>query len=356
MMEKIIEKNTIESKYPIEKEKLKITFERLRNFRKDKPESAIIAQFLNSQGIELEMDSLRQIIEYYEPLLVQEKDLFDFSIERIRAQKIRNVYLKALGDSSFLSGPDLAVDTVIFNFLLKYDAYIRPFFESIEEYQLCALYNLLFTQKAPSKFDFKTLLNTFKDRIPTIFIDEKHFPTRIFTLRAALSEVIKKDSETITNSKIHEKKHLNPSIEKILFKEHQSEYEFGGKALDRIITTFFLNKESISKKEVTRSVSEFLDKFFKLGVLYSYTDFKIPLQNAFSQIIYYSLSKEATNLNKLPNLTRKLDITLNNIIHSQNKELDGLAWKNDLLPILTEFLVDQMNKIFSDPYHFAENN
>ena len=94
----------------------------------------------------------------------------------------------------------LAVDDCIFLFFLNYDKYMRKLLKNnIKEYDISALYEIFFATFDAKNFNISQILERHKNKVPTIFKENQRIDTKIMTLRAGLSEIIKKDYERSVN-------------------------------------------------------------------------------------------------------------------------------------------------------------
>jgi hypothetical protein len=138
-----------------------------------------------------------EILNYFKDKLKYGKELIELAFEWIRAQKVRIYYLKYLTSTEF-PNYDIAIDACIFLFFLKYDNFIRELFEKdIKEFEVSTLYNIFFYHGDLKNINFNELLVEHKNKVPTIFNENKRLDINIFTLRSGLDQVIKQDYEKI---------------------------------------------------------------------------------------------------------------------------------------------------------------
>ena len=74
--------------------------------------------------------------------------------------------------------------------------------------------------------------------------------------------------------------------------------------------------------------------------MYNFDDFKELLIQRFAEDVTNALSERIKNSNTLDNIRRSLLNVMRDFRRGHEvKKLDGLAWKNDLTPILTNYMV-----------------
>ena len=177
-----------------------ITENILKSTQKNKVE--IIAQWLvDNQSAGSSQESNVEIINYYSKYLKKDKTLLDFAIEWIRAQKIRSGYILHLIKTHFPGdNTNLAIDYFISSFFLKYNIILRDLFiDTIQEYELSALLEILFASEREQNFIFENHMEKHKNnpQCPTLFKGSERIDTSILTLRSGLANIIKRDYEYV---------------------------------------------------------------------------------------------------------------------------------------------------------------
>ncbi len=194
----------IDNLYRIDKDRL------LGNYRitkkilghTEKNEIKIVAQWLSdNQSVGPSQEGNIEIINYYNKYLKEEKNILDFALEWIRAQKIRVGYKGYLMKTRFPKNDlNLAVDYFISIIFLKYNEILRDLFkDDIQEYEISALLEILFTSKIKPDFSLTNLLKKQKNNphCPTLYKESKKIDTSILTFRSGLASVIEKDYKLI---------------------------------------------------------------------------------------------------------------------------------------------------------------
>jgi hypothetical protein len=193
----MIEDLELKKLFTIEKERLYNYYQRIQNHFKEFTNIQVIAKFLNSQSIGASINDLMDILNYFEDKLSHGKELIELAFEWIRAQKVRIYYLRYLASTEFPNYA-IAIDACIFLFFLKYDNFIRELFKKdIKEYEISTLYNVFFYHEDLKNINFNKLLEEHRNKVPTIFYENKRLDINIFTLRSGIEQVIKKDYEKI---------------------------------------------------------------------------------------------------------------------------------------------------------------
>ncbi len=194
----------LEEFYKIDREKFLDNYRITKNILKstEKNEIQIIAQWLvDNQSIGSSQESNAEIISYYSKYLKKDKTLLDFALEWIRAQKIRSGYILHLIKTHFpSSNSNLIIDYFISSFFLKYYEILRDLFkDTIQEYELSALLEILFASEREQNFIFENHMEKYKNnpQCPTLFKGSERIDTSILTLRSGLADIIKRDYEPI---------------------------------------------------------------------------------------------------------------------------------------------------------------
>lgn len=125
------------------------------------------------------------------------------------------------------------------------------------------------------------------------------------------------------------------------------EKKFNGYLLERVIRTFCVRKIEISQKEIESAVSQFLSSYFKFGIIYNFDDFKDLLTQNLAEDITSALSEKFRKNNALDNIKRSVSNTMNSFNRvNKVQKLDGLAWKNDLIPILKNYMLKFISTLY----------
>jgi len=190
--------------YNIDRERLLDNFRITKNILKssEKNEVKILAQWLvDNQSSGSSQESNAAIINYYSKYLRENKNILDFAFEWIRAQKIRSGYKAHLIKTQLPSDNlNLAIDYFISSFFLKFNNNLRDLFkDTIQEYELSALLEILFASDSEQEFNFKNHLEKHKNnpQCPTLFKGSERIDMSILTLRTGLANIIKRDYESI---------------------------------------------------------------------------------------------------------------------------------------------------------------
>jgi len=343
-----MEKSDFKKLYKIEKDKLLRYYERLRNQFKNLGPSQIVARFLINQSIGSNYNDVYEILLYFRDKIVEGKELLNLAFEWIRAQKIRLEYKKYLIRAQYPhNNLSLAVDDCIFRFFLEYDNFIRKLLkEDIREYNFSALYEIFFGPYELKNLNIKDILERHIHNVPTHFQGMEKINTNIIILRSGLSVIIVKDYENVLFSRSEEKVRKELKFKKSGFVHAKNEERFNGLLLDRLIKTYCVRKIEISHKEIENAVSQFLSSYFKFGKIYNFDDFKELLVQNLAEDLTSALSERLRRENHLENVKRAL-FNIMSSFRRVNKvgRLDGLAWKNDLTPILKNFMTKFINNL-----------
>ncbi|MCK4286647.1 MAG: hypothetical protein KAX18_10620 [Candidatus Lokiarchaeota archaeon] len=341
-----MEQKNFEKLYKIEEDKLLRYYERLRNQFKNLGPSQIVARFLINQSIGSSYNDVYETLLYFRDKIAEGKELLNLAFEWIRAQKIRLEYKKYLIRAQYpYNNLSLAVDDCIFRFFIEYDKYIRKLLkDDIREYNFSALYEIFFSPYESKNLNIKDILERHIHNVPTHFQGMEKINTNIIILRSGLSVIIVKDYENVLFSRNEERERKELKFKKSSVVQVKIEENFSGLLLDRLIKTYCVRKIEISHKEIENAVSQFLSSYFKFGKIYNFDDFKELLVQNFAEDLISALSERLRRRNPLESVKR----TLFNIMSSFRRvnkfgRLDGLAWKNDLTPILKNFMTKFIN-------------
>ncbi|MFX0027688.1 MAG: hypothetical protein ACFE8B_00640 [Candidatus Hermodarchaeota archaeon] len=333
-MEKIKFKQT----FKLDENRLLRNYERINRMFKNSEYVEIIAKFLINQSIEISLEQIIEILNYYKPKLRNNKTLLDFAFEWVRAHKIRYDYKKFINLATY-EDPNSAIDDTIFHFFLDYDKYIREFFiKDLSETEICALYEIFFNPNQVDSTNLDKFLTRHEEKVRTIFEGKEKINTNIFTLREGLSSMINKDHSELSPSKVQIKGERRETPVKHL----SNITNFDGTMLERLIKSYCFNKRKIVERELENSISSFLSSFLKFGQIYKYEDFKNNLIQDLTDSLIAGLPE-----------THKLD-SLNNFISDNlydlektltTQKLDGSAWIKDLNPMVREIVMKFVNKV-----------
>ncbi|MBY8984950.1 MAG: hypothetical protein KGD65_07785 [Candidatus Lokiarchaeota archaeon] len=333
--------SNFEKRYKIEREKLLRYYDRLRNQFKNLGPSQIIARFLINQSIGSSYNEVYDTLLYFRDKIADGKELLDLAFEWIRAQKIRLEYKKYLIRAQYPNNNlSLAVDDCIFRFFLEYDTYIRDLLkEDIQEYNFSTLHEIFFSPYESKDLNIKDILEKHIHNVPTHFQSMEKINTNIIILRSGLSNIIVKDYEIVLFSRKEEKERKEVKLKKTCVVPSKEEEKFNGILLDRLIKTYCVRKIEISHKEIENAVSQFLSSYFKFGRIYDFDDFKELLIRNLAEDLTSALSEKYKEGQLLDNVKRALSNLMNSFHRVKKvKKLDGLAWKNDLTPILKNYM------------------
>ncbi len=189
--------------YKINRERFLDNYRVTENILKgtEKNKVKIIAQWLvDNQSVGPSQESNVEIINYYSKYLKKDKTLLDFALEWIRAQKIRSRYMLHLIKTHFPSdNSNLVIDYFISSFFIKYNKILRDLFkDTIQEYELSALLEIIFASEREQNFIFENHMEKHKNnpQCPTLFKGSERIDTSILTLRSGLANIIKRDYES----------------------------------------------------------------------------------------------------------------------------------------------------------------
>jgi len=302
-----------ENKYKIDKERLISYYNRIKRQSKDQDQLSMIAKFLFNQSIGSSYEELYDILLYFKDKIIIGKSLLDFAIEWIRAQKIRLEYKKYLIRAQYpQNNLALAIDDCIFRFFLDIN---------IDDILLRHMHN-----------------------VPTHFQGSNKIDVNIIILRSALSNLIVKDYEDVLFSRKEEEAMKNKQLNKNVKSKKEIIYEFKGSLIERMIKTYCISKKQISPSEIEKAVSQFLSSYLRFGSFYKFGEFKDNMTKCLAEDIICGL----TDNFKKQIQRNHLESAISNALMEFNKincdlELDGLALKNDLTPILKDIVIHLFN-------------
>jgi hypothetical protein len=336
-----MEDSYFEKFYKIEKDKLLRYFDRLKNQFKNLGPSQIMARFLTNQSIGSSYNDVYETLLYFKDKIADGKDLLELAFEWIRAQKIRLEYKKYLIRAQYpYNNLSLAVDDCIFRFFLEYDKYIRNLLKvNIREYNFSSLYEIFFSPYETENQNIKEILEKHIHNVPTHYQDVEKINTNVIILRSGLSNIIVKDYENVLFSRREEKERKKLKFKKTNVVASNNIEQFNGLLLERLIKTYCVRKIEISNKEIENAVSQFLSSYFKFGRIYDFDDFKELLVQNLAEDLISALSGKLKTIKSLDNVKRTL-FNIMSSFHRVNKvqKLDGHAWKNDLTPVLKNYM------------------
>ena len=175
-------------------------------------------------------------------------------------------------------------------------------------------------------------------RVHTVFKGEEKIDTHIFTLREGLSSMIKRDFDELHPSRLHKRNELQKTeVEAISPIE-----KFDGTMLERLIKSYCFSKRKLVEKGLETAISSFLSSFLKFGQIYKYEDFKDKLVKNFIDSLNSGLPENHEDVS--------VDILISDELLKFerthiNHKLDGLAWIEDLNPILKEVVNKFVNML-----------
>ena len=334
--------------YKIDEERLRGYYERIKKQFSDREPIEIVAKFLNNQSIGTSIAEITQVLLYYQKKLTRGQDLLTFAFEWIRANEIRLKYKKYLIMAKYPQGDlALAIDDCISRIFLDYDEYIRTLFDDIAEHEISALYQIFFSPYETKNFQLEDILEWQQDKVPTIMEGYERIDTRITTLRSGLSQLIIMDYEDVISSRQKEKDMKEYKVTKKSDAVKKPVGEFQGLLLERMIKTYCISKNKISSKELENVIAQFLGSYFRFGVFYKYDEFKDSLIQTFAEDIITGLTENLKKSFQLSELKTSISKILSEYREiNKIKELDGSAWKNDLMKYLKKFLDHFLDHLF----------
>ncbi len=335
-----------ENKYKIDRERLISYYNRIKRQFRDQDQLSMMAKFLFNQSIGSSYEDNYGILLYFKDKIIIEKSLLDFAIEWIRAQKIRLEYKKYLIRAQYpQNNLALAIDDCIFRFFLDIDKYLRTIMKkNIQEYNFSALYEIFFSPYDTKNLNIEDILLRHMHNVPTHFHGSNKINVNIIILRSALSNLIVKDYEAVLFSRNEEEAMKNKQLNEIIKSKKEIICEFKGSLLERMIKTFCISKKQIVHSEIEKSVSQFLSSYLRFGSFYKFAEFKDNMTKSFAEDIICGLTDNKKNQIQ----KNHLESAISNALLEFNKmnydiELDGLALKNDLTPILKEIVIHLIN-------------
>ncbi len=334
--------------YQIDKDRLHNHYKRIKNQFQNLSPIEIVAKFLVNRSIGNTTDDVLGLLNHFKDRIADDKEILDLAFEWIRAQKVRLEYKKYLIRAQYHDDINLAIDDCIVEFFLEHDKYLRKLCkEDVLEFEISALYETFFNPYDIETFDINNILERFRNKVPTIFKENHKIDTRIVTLRAGLSQIIKEDYERVLKDRKEEVKtkdlsrtpHFRPKKEEIS--------EFNGTLLERMIKTFCFKKEQLGTKEIEDSVKNLLASYLKFGSFYNYEEFKEILIKSLAEFMNAGLTDNLKPSHPKGVLETLISKALEEFreIH-QIKILDGLAWVNDLKPVLKKFVTKFVDELF----------
>lgn len=332
--------------YKLDEKRLQKFYERIRKRYDELSEIEKAAKFLVSQSIGSSESEIRTILHYF-----QEKDflglnLLDFIFEWVRAQKIRLEYKRYLILQKYPKKLiKLAVDDSISQFFIRYDKYLRKTIKkSVSNHIFVLLYKIFFHDYENNNLDFNKLIDESKEQFPEGSLNNDN-SINIFTLRIGLNEIIEKDYQRIEQSRTEkQKKQSFFENEKEQSKEEEDQFSFS--LLEKIMKTYFINKKKVDPKEIEKGSIQLLNSYFKFGKIYAYKSFKEKLITFLAENFYESLTNEFKDLYQKEGFIELINTHLKDFgENTKNKKLGGVAWVNDLTPIITELIESIFDKL-----------
>lgn len=346
-----MEELDIKQEYRIDIAKLNQYYERMKNQYSQLKPHEVLARFLISHSIGTSVIQLNTILGYYKDKLQKNKELLDLAFEWIRAQEIRLLYKKYLITSIYSSGDlNLAVDDCIFKFFLDYDEYLRRilFCAEIKEYEIGTLYEFFFRFYEDKIESFDEILKGQNRSSPTIIFDSKKVSTRINTLRSGLSKIIEEDYKSVLKSRNKDQKtKIEIKVKKTKEKEIVS--DFSGSMLERLIKSCCITKRKLPENEIEKATSQFLTGYFKFGKFYEFKEFKELMKTSLCNCLFEGLTDKFKNQCSSDELIHELENKLMETSHiNDSTKFDGIAWKNDLQPILSSWIIKFLDELISE--------
>jgi len=336
--------------YKIDKERLLNYYERLKKQNTDLQPLQLIAKFLENQSIGTSFDDISEILTYFAPKIREDKTLLDFALEWIRAYEIRLEYKKYISRATYPEGDlNLPVDDCISLFFLQYNSFIRNLLQpEIQEHEIAALLEIFFSPYETINLDLNEILKQQKSLVPTIHEGSKKIDTSITTLRSGLSQIIINDYDGVyLSQKEDSKMKQGKELGKIKSTKQDDMIKFSGSLIERMLKYFCLSKNKIQSKEIERAISQFLSSHFQFGTLYKFEDFEKNIVPKLLEDVYFGLSEGLRKNYSRDVLKALISKELKDFTFKYRyKQLDGSAWKDDLTPILKNFISTFMNRIF----------
>lgn len=337
--------------FQIDDKRLLKYYERIKNQAQHADELVIITKFLFNQSIGTNKYEVQQILDYYKDKMQEEKSLLDFGLEWIRANKIRLEYKKYLIRAQYPNDDtNLAIDDCIYTFFLNYDAYLRGLLkENIQEHEIATLYEIFFSPFERKSFKLIQMLNKYEEICPTISLNGNTITSNIYTLRSGLSQIIFNDYQGVIYSRKEEKQSKRITITPKQKCIEEEDCEFNGSGIERMIKTYCINKREIPTKDIESAVNQLLRSHFKFGKFYEYEKFMDPLKQSLVEYIDSGLSEKLRATFSTDTLEAMVKDHLQKFRNvNRIKVLDGLAWINDLMPMLKHFLVEFVDNLFKN--------
>ena len=345
-----MEVENITERYKIDRDRLYGYYERIKNQFAHKSDVGIVAKFLINRSIGNKETDVEKVLNYFNDKIIEGKNILDFAFEWIRAQKIRLEYKKYLIRTIYPNDDiNLAIDDCIILFFLGYDKYLRTLLKNkINEHEISALFEIFFSPYEIKTYDINNILKNYSDKVPTIYIENERIDTNIVSLRLGLSNVIKSDYEGVIRSRLESK--LSKEIKFGKFKAAKKEEEireFNGTNLERILKTYCFNRKELEPKVIETAVTNFLTSYFMFGKFYEYDEFNEILADALAEYVNLGLTdrfKKNYPADTLVNIINERLLKFRSI--HQIKKLDGVAWINDLKPVLKRFIINFTENLF----------
>jgi hypothetical protein len=123
--------------------------------------------------------------------------------------------------------------------------------------------------------------------------------------------------------------------------------EFNGTNIERILKTYGFNKIPIEIKALENSVTNFLNSYFEFGIFFKFNDFKDVLIRNLSEYMHSGLIEKLKEIHTVENIKMSISEIIKEFRELHKiEELDGLAWTNDLKPVLIKYLRDFCDNLF----------
>jgi hypothetical protein len=346
-----MEEESLTEIYKIDRDRLYGNYERVENQLKGRSTEDIVAKFLNNQAsIGNTIDDVSEILKYFKEKIIDEKTIIDLAFEWIRAQKIRLEYKKYLIRTIYPNDNiNLAIDDIIMTFFIKYDKYIRNLLKNeINEHEISTLLDIFFTPYERKTYDVNKILGKYEKKVPTLLRENHRISTNIITLRAALTDIVINDYKGVMGARLESSQAKEIKFRKSTPLQEEEIRDFNGTNLERILKTYCFNKKEIEPRIIESAVSNFLTSYFIFGKFYEYDEFNEKLIHSLADYINLGLTdkyKEVFPINKLKSIISD-DLARFRTIH-QIKKLDGVAWINDLKPVLKRFVIYFSDNLFT---------
>ncbi|MHA1660435.1 MAG: hypothetical protein ACTSUT_15085 [Promethearchaeota archaeon] len=114
-----------------------------------------------------------------------------------------------------------------------------------------------------------------------------------------------------------------------------------------MIKSYCINKSKILPKEIEKAIDIFLSSYFEFDKSYKYGNFKEKLIKHLGKSIFFGLTENLRKSYSLKKLSSIIIYALRELNENdKKKELDGFTFKNKLLLVLKEGIVEIIDNLF----------